>query len=54
MFFNNNKYIPVWRLWVIHLASKVAGVGVHVHGMPYGSNSKKYRLQGESSLSRAP
>lgn len=51
--YNNNRYIPVWRLWVIHLAAKLAGVLVHVHGMPYGSRSGRFDLPTErdSSLS---
>jgi len=47
--YNNNRYIPACRLWLIHLAAKVAGVQVHIDGMPYGSGSKRYRLHSEPS-----
>lgn len=47
--YNNNPYIPTWRLWVIHLAAKLAGVLVHVHGMPYGSRSKRFEFPSERS-----
>lgn len=47
--YNNNRYIPVWRLWVIHIAAKFAGVLVHVHGMPYGSRSRRFELPSEPS-----
>ncbi|HEL4115174.1 TPA: hypothetical protein UM349_000375 [Stenotrophomonas maltophilia] len=40
--YNNNPHIPSWRIWVIHLAAKFAGVLVHVQGMPYGSRSKRF------------
>lgn len=45
--YNNNRYIPAWRLWLIHLAAKAAGLSVHVHGVPYGSRSRRFDLKNE-------
>lgn len=47
MFYNNNRYIPEWRLRLVHMAAKIAGLTVHVHGMPYGSSSRRFDLPTE-------
>lgn len=48
MFCNNNRYIPEWRLRLVHLAAKVAGLTIHVHGMPYGSSNPRFGFECES------
>lgn len=50
MFYNNNRYIPSWRLWLVHIVAKSVGVLVHVHGMPYGTNKEKYGFPVESGI----
>lgn len=48
--FNNNKYIPVWRTWVVHTVAALVGIKVHIHGMPYGSRDDRYAPATETSI----
>ncbi|CAE6836425.1 hypothetical protein XA1314C_37130 [Xanthomonas arboricola] len=42
---NNIPSIPTWRVRLLHLAGKLVGIKLHIHGFPYGSGSGRYDFE---------